>query len=961
MKQLIKVMLILAAFAGTLYAQQEQTVPDSANIGVLVETAEMLSELDEAIKANELLIENYPNSDFTPTVMYQLMELNYRKATIIYQHEMGKYEQEMDEFDRGQRSTQPELPTVSYTPTIQRAFELIEAFPTADFLDRVLYRIAFCHFESGDKDKATEYFSRLIANYPESEYKDEARFRLGEIYFENHKYEEASAIYANLLTSYEGPFFNMALYKLGWSYYNTNRYEKAISSFIFLIDDLSRAAAASEDSMRGQASDLREEAITYVAECFVEIGGAKTAEKFLIDMGEKEYSGAIFIRLGELYEERTFYEEAAQTYELMLRIWPMAPRAPETQEKIIQGYVRAGKKAEADKARDVMVASYGPGSAWAEKFPEGGFYDTTMKLVSKNLYVLATDAQARARDNKSTDDYKIALARYMMYLEKFPESKDAAKVQYYQAECFYELGAYNSAMTAYEKVVVNYSKSKYAPMAGYNRVISALQMMDQTAAVTSDSSVVYIGDFIGSGRSETLNIPHQNYASLLHACNDFARFLKRDEKLPEVMMKYGEALFQLSYYKLAAEAYKMVINRGEESPYNLAAISMIAQSYYKSGDYMISEGWYRRITRDYPDSLYYVDKAKDMVASAKFKIAEKLKEEGNIEMASRALAVIASTSNKMEVAEKAIIQSATGYEEAGNIRKAIILLENLRHRFPESEQVDKSLMKAAQLAEQLPDYRRAAEDYLELVKVRPHSEFASTALYNAALCYENLGNHNRAGELFETYAATYKDDPEKRLEALCKSGDAAYKRKDYKRAKSIFELALRYFRRNANAGVVLDEYYAAQAQFMLGEVYFTHYLKIRLVEPLQKSIKRKESSLQIIVKAYNDAATYQIADWKTAALHKLGEAFEEFGHFWWTSERPDGLDATQMTSYEATLKGNKVEPFQKKALEFYRSNIKLGEENDIENDWIARSRTRLAALENVLGLAQANSQMTSDF
>lgn len=961
MRQLIILMFMLSPIAGSLCAQEALPVPDSAQVRVLAETAEMLSELDEAIKANELLIENYPNSDFTPTVMYQLMELNYRKATVIYQHEMGKYEQDMEAFDRGQLLAQPEMPTVSYAPTIQRAFELIEAFPTADFLDRVLYRIAFCHFESGNKDKAVEYFSRLIRDYPESEYRDEARFRLGEIHFAKHQYEEASAIYANLLMSYDGPFFNMALYKLGWSYFNTNRYEKAIGSFLFLIDELSRAAEESGDSLRGEASDLREEAITYVAESFIEIGGAKTAEKFLIDMGEKEYSGAIFIRLGELYEERTFYEEAAQTYELMLKIWPLAPRAAETQEKIIQGYVRAGKKAEADKARDVMVATYGPGSAWAQKFPDGEFYDSTMKLVSKNLYILATDAQARARENKSENDYKKALARYMVYLEKFPESEDAAKVQYYQAECFYELADYAGAMAAYEKVMINYPNSEFAPMSGYNRVIAALQSMGKPDLSASDSSVIFIHDFIGSGRDEILNIPNQNYADLLHACNDFARILKKDAKLPEVMMKFGEALFELSYYKLAAEAYKMVINRGEESPYNLAAISMIAQSYYKNGDYMVSEGWYRRITRDYPDSLYYVDKAKDMVASAKFKIAEKLKEEGNVEMASRALAVIASTSDKMEVAEKAIIQSATGYEEAGNIRKAIILLENLRHRFPDSEQVDKSLLKAAQLSEQLPDYRRAAQDYLELIEIRPHSEFAETALYNAALCYENLGKHDRAAELFESYAATYKDDPGKRLEALCKSGDAAYKRKDYKRAKNIFESALRYFRQNSNAGIMLDEYYAAQAQFMLGEVYFTHYLKIKLVEPLQKNIKRKETTLQALVDAYNKAATYQIADWKTAALHKLGESFEEFGHFWWSSERPTGLDATQMASYEATLKGNKVEPFQMKALEFYRSNIRLGEENNIENDWVARSRTRLSALENVLGMVQANSQTTSEF
>ncbi|MCA9732250.1 MAG: tetratricopeptide repeat protein [Deferribacteres bacterium] len=961
MKSLSRIIIFIVLIVGILQAQQPLSAPDSAHASYMAETASMLSELDEAIAANEMLINNYPNSDFTPTVMYQLMELHYRKAVAIYNHEMTKYEEALDQYDKGRLSVQPALPQVSYEPTIQRGIELLNAFPTADFLDKVLYRIAFCYFESGEKMKSVEYFSRLIANHPDSEYKEEARFRLGEIHFENHQYEEAAAIYSNLLLSYDGPFFNMALYKLGWSYYNTNQYDKAISAFIFLIDDLSQAAQASKDSLKGESSDLREEAITYVAECFAELGGAKIAERFLENMGEKEYSGAIFIRLGELYEERNFYEEASQTYELMLKIWPFAPRAPETQEKIVQGYVRAANKAQADKARDVMVATYSPGSEWSNKFPVGEFHDKAIELVSKNLYILATDAQANARENNSEQDYKVALARYMMYLEKFPDTEDAPKVQYYQAECFYELGDFVGASAAYEKVMINYPLSEFAAMAGYNRVIAAINIMDKAGKVQEDSSSIVLTDFIGTKKKATVTIPNHFYADLIHACNDFARVLPKDEKLPEVMMKYGEALFELGYFKLAADAYKMVLNRGEDNPYNLAAISMIAQSYYKNGDYMISEGWYRRITREYPDSVQYVDNAKNMVASAKFKIADKLREEGNVELASRALAVIASTSDNVEVAEKAIIQSATGYEESGNLRKAIILLENLRHRFPDSEQVDKSLLKAAQLSEKLGDNRRAAQDYLELVEIRPNSKFASTALYSAAVCYENLGDNEKAAELYDSYAATYKDDPGKRVEAMCKSGEASFKREDFKRAKEIFESVIRMYNKAANEGEMLDEYYVAQAHFMLGEMYFNHYLKIRLVEPLQKNISRKDAALQAVVKAYNDAATYQVADWKTAALHKLGEAFEEYAHFWWSSERPEGLDATQMASYEATLKGNKVEPYQLKAVEFYRSNIKLGEENNIQNDWIMRSRTRLVTLENVLGMAQASGQTATDF
>ena len=122
--------------------------------------------------------------------------------------------------------------------------------------------------------------------------------------------------------------------------------------------------------------------------------------------------------------------------------------------------------------------------------------------------------------------------------------------------------------------------------------------------------------------------------------------------------------------------------------------------------------------------------------------------------------------------------------------------------------------------------------------------------------------------------------------------------------------------------------------------------------------KRKQGTLKAVAKAYSTASKYQIADWKTAALFKLGSAFEEYGRFLWESERPMGLDGTQLASYEAKLK-SEIQPYQKQALDTYKANVNLGIENGLENEWIQKSKLRLAELEVKLGLKATPPPMPS--
>ena len=906
--------------------------------------------IDKAIAASEELLANQPNSEFAPSVMFQLVELYYRKSYDELQNKMAEYEEQLNQFENGNLKNEPTIPRVSYQKTISTGYRLLEQYPTTAYLDRIIYRMAICHLLEGNTDQAIAYFVKLTNEYKSSSFVDEANFRIGEQYFEQGNYHQAIEYYNRLLNSWESPFFDMALYKLAWSYYNINDHAKAISTFIFLIDDLSQIEKSQVESQGVSNADLREEAVSYVAESFAENGGAAAAEKFLIDIGEKEYSKTIFIRLGEIYQERNFYDESNATYRAILRLWPLHHTAPEVQTKIIKNLVLTEQFAEAEKERELLVSKYGPGSDWLAKHPEGEGREKALKLAEENLYILGTEAQKRGMENKSKRDLNLAIIRYQEFVDKFPASERAPQVQFYQGEAYYELGDYVSAAEAYANVVVSYSESEFASNAAYNRVLANFKLLDAQTATPGDSITFYVEDFLGNGVTEPVKVPSQLFGEMLQACNDFAKYLPDDRKAPEVLMKYGEALFNLNRYAMAQQAYTMVVNRGFETPYTVQAYNMIAQSAFQAGDFMTADQWYQRLATEYPDSMKYVEKAKTMMASAKFKMAEGLKEAGKSEIAAMAFENIATSTDNDEIAERSLLQAATQYEQAGNLIKAIVRYENLRYKVPNSEKVAESLYKAATLSEKLPDYTRASENYIELVRLRPNSEYAPKALFNAAVALENANLPEQAVNVYRRYAESFNDDPDRHLEALMKVGEFSFNEGDYAGAKQTCERLIGSFQQFRNKGQMVDEYLPAHAQFILAQIVHANYRKANIGANFKVDFARKQNLLNQVTQACRSTIEYKIADWTAGALYLMGSAWEDIARAMYEAPRPKELDAESMQQYEDKLLAS-LKPFKEKAIQQYRANLQLAEKTNLVNEWVTRSRVRAEQLTVELGLA----------
>ncbi|MBN2412293.1 tetratricopeptide repeat protein [candidate division KSB1 bacterium] len=909
---------------------------------VINETGEDLNKLDTIINEHKALLQKYPKGPFASTIMFQLAELYAQRSNLVYQQDMRLYEENIKKYDEGVLAVEPVLPKIDVSNTLNYCNKLLVEFPNSKFKDKILYKIGISYLQTGDKLKAKNYFESIVNNFPESSIVLESHFRIGEYYFEKRDNQNAILHYEKLLGNWDNPYFDMSLYKLGWSYYNMSNYSNAISTFLYLIEDISLLDKVKTQVLSRTKADLRSESIQYIASCFTEYGGPDKAKEFLLQYKEKDYTLPILLSMCELYKKRDYFTEAINTYKVILDIYPYYKNAPDIYQKIIDNYELSEDLEGANKIRDELVNKLGPGSEWLSKNMDAEVKDAGIDISKKSLVYLGTFYQAEAQQSANKEDYQKAIGRYQDYLKKFPDTDESIKILYYLAECYYDIEDFEKAAETYYNVVKkdSLSKSEYREEAAYNRVLCNYQLLNNPELLLEDA--YEIPNFLGTGDTLTIKVQHPAQYNFLIACNDFSLTFPKSKWLDQVYLKYGEVLHELKFFLPAVEVYKLVIDLGLDRPYHLLAAMNAGQCYFDAELFHEADIWFSKIVKSYPDSSRFIKKAQMLSSSSKFKIAEQLSQEEKSLEAAELLNSIVNNSVDPQIQERALFESATQYQQAEETTKAAQALEKLYQINPQSGHADEALYKAAELRENNGEWTLAANNFLNLADNYPNSDQARYAMRNAAVCYENLKDWRTAKSIYSRYVDTYPDAGDELLECMYKIGDMYYKLNDFINSATAFDNMIAKYKALSESQM-FDTYFVAQAQFMLGEIYFDYYRQIELVPPLETNLKLKVSNFQKVLNAYKNALVYQVADWSTASTHKIGMAFEEFFRAFIESPPPDELEGEQLNLYVNALK-EKAQPYKEQALETYKLNIEQANTNNIENSWVDESKKRIQAL-----------------
>jgi hypothetical protein len=303
----------------------------------------------------------------------------------------------------------------------------------------------------------------------------------------------AASAYVQALKFKAQPVHSVSLYKYAWTLFKQQRYEEATKQFKNLLletDELEKAGQA--------VGDFRSEAYTYIASSLTNIDFAgpgdwepfiarpdivdtepkpEVAEKKLhiaidrvkdpaIIPQDKPWTIEVYKGLAMEFRSLNHFNNAIETYELILKKWPMHPTACETQNAIAETYdqMLVTKKQgtpeyEALSAKTLeartLLAGYIGTTPWTDANKENpGAIQTCERLVRGGLrqaaaahtnkgkaYLLGAAQSGNEKEaldmlGRSLQEYRLAALGWQGYLKQDENAPDAYESRFWLADAY---------------------------------------------------------------------------------------------------------------------------------------------------------------------------------------------------------------------------------------------------------------------------------------------------------------------------------------------------------------------------------------------------------------------------------------------------------------------------------------------------------------------------------------------
>ena len=301
---------------------------------------------------------------------------------------------------------------------------------------------------------------------------------------------------------------------------------------------------------------------------------------------------------------------------------------------------------------------------------------------------------------------------------------------------------------------------------------------------------------------------------------------------------------------------------------------------------------------------------------------------------------------------------------------------------------DEELFASGESAFASQDYPTAARYFDRLVDFHPGSRHLRPATYNAGLAHEkcgqwedallrfsqladarkgkgdaldsafrvaevlyHLGRYGEAIQVLNELAARGDLSPGDRLQAQVQRGVCEVEGGGAEAAEKTFRAALADYQAIEDKSLV-DDYYPAQAQFFLGEIYRLRYQPVSLdpdkgVDELAKDLEYKAELLLSAQGHYLRAIRIGNGYWATAAGERIGALYENLYEQLVGSPAPKELNAEEVEVYRQELR-KKVRILIAKAINIYERTLETAERIGAANPFVQRTRESLRKMKELL-------------
>jgi TolA-binding protein len=861
------------------------------------EAAERTKRL-EAIAMFEAFLQRYPRDPrFTPDVLFRLAELYFEKSNDEFLTATDSYDKQMQAWQAsGSKGEVPPPPKADYGRTIALYQRLIKEFPSYRHIDGAHYLLGYCLGEEGKEAEARQAYLALVCHNrhdalatPEPakptrgdrkrgvkiaippDYDDctavnaEQRFlpetwtRIGELHFDYNELELSIAAYAKVLQFKDSPYYDKALYKLAWAYYRLDAYLEAIARF----DELIRWSDAEAKRTGGKPSDLRAEAVQYVAISLAEPDwdgdllpdgetALQRADRFFAGRAEELYVREVYAKIGDILFDTGSFEQAVRVYQETINRWPLHPEAPVAQSRIVLALERQREFERSMKERELLATQFASGTPWSKANrdkPEA--VDKARQLAEEALIQAAAFHHRGAQELKrrglalgdekllaaAKGEYELAAAAYADYLQRFAESKNGYEYRFYYAESLYWSQRFAEAATEYQAVRDSNVDDRFREEAAFSVVKSYEEELKARVA----ANAIKEPPIPEAGKTQPPIAPvelPEVYAKLQKAEDEHLAKLPNSARNPA--LAYAAALISYRHLRFdeARQRFADLRKRYCSSEQAADAADGIVASWTIEGKTVEAQAAGQQILQEgcgtEAKRVAQAKGLKDLLEDLQFKqgaeamrLGEEAQKAGDTATANAKFEEAATLFDRLVEAnprganaDKALNNAAVCNERVNRYAKATALYERIYRDYPKSTFADEALFRAAENYKRFFEFDRASEAYI-LLADDPRfktSEYRTDALLEAAALNENDQNYRKAADLYRRYAKESKK-PDSAAEAAFraavvyeKMGDRQGASKAFRQFVKDYGSGLKQSARIVDAHVRIGKVYEASGQ-----------------------------------------------------------------------------------------------------------------------------------------------------
>ena len=802
---------------------------------------------------------------------------------------------------------------------------LLEENPDYADRDRILYQLARANEATGEPNKALEILDRLVADHPDSPYFDEAQFRRGEILFFSKRFTEAETAYAAVVADGEtSPFFEQSLYKLGWTRFKDAEYDTSLAAFMDLLDrrlvSPTGHLVAAEDLSRPDR-ELVDDTFRVMSITFSYLDGPASVEALLDRRGAAVYADQLFDNLGNLYIEQERFTDAAATFSSFVARQPTHSRAPALQVRVIEAHTEARFPALVLEAKQDYVELFGLYSPfWLDRNPaEEAEVVATLK---ESLTDLAAFDHAQAQQNNDTEAYRRAADWYQRYLDYFPDDPDSASRNFLLADIYYELERYDWASQEYQRTAYGYGEHERAAEAAYAGLLSA-RLHGQTLAP---------------------ELQPEWQAAVVDQAIHFAIAFPAHSQANPVLVRVSEDLFAGKQQAAALVIAGEVVRRGSAAELQRTAWTITAHGNFERERYAYAEFAYRMLLQ-YPDTKTNSHaELNERVAAAIYRQAEQARSAGNTAVAVSEFLRVSTTAPDSPFVTNALFDASALLINTEQWVDAIDVLEQFRARFPGHVLQADVTQKLAVAYKESGQAQASAAEFERIAgqSSTEETELRREALWQAAELYAEAGSIEDQRRLYALIVNEFPNPFAEALEARVLLADLAAEANEPEARKHWLNDIISADARAGAQRTDRSRTLAAQATFELATPVRDHFRAVRLVAPLDESLKRKKQRMEYALTAYGAAAEYGVAEVTTAATFEIADLYYRLSQDLMASERPQDLNAEELEQYDILLE-EQAFPFEEQAIDILVANTERTRDG-VYDEWVRKSFTRLAEL-----------------